>query len=65
MILDAITYLFTGGGLQEALQGFDFKPAIEVLKAAEVLIPGPDRNQKMHRVPDGNKRFYFIDPAKL
>lgn len=60
-----ITYLFTGGGLQEALQGFDFKPAIEVLKAAGVLIPGSDRKQQKHRVPDGNKWFYVIDPEKL
>lgn len=62
---DGVTYLFSSAGLKEALHGFDFKPALDVLEAAGALIPGTDRKQQNHRVPDGLKRFYVIDPEKL
>lgn len=62
---DAVTYLFSSAGLKEALQGFDFKPAIEVLRAAGVLIPGKPDNQHRVRVPDGSGWFYKIRPDKL
>jgi len=62
---DAVTYLFSSAGLKEALQGFDFKPALAVLEAAGVLITAAGRRQQRHRVPDGNKGFYAIDHEKL
>lgn len=62
---DGVTYLLSSAGLKEALQGFDFNPALGVLEAARALIPGTDRKQQKHRVPDGNKWFYVIDPEKL
>lgn len=60
-----ITYLFSSAGLKEALQGFDFNPALGVLEAAGGLITAAGRRQQRHRVPDGNKGFYVIDPEKL
>ena len=60
-------YLFTAGGLREAVRGFDFKRALDTLQEAGVL-PKPDASgerSKPQRIDGRLTRLYEIDPDKL
>lgn len=60
-------YLFTSGGLHEALTGFDFKRALNVLEAAGVLPPAsPDgRRSKAQRIGGEPRKVYSIQAQPL
>jgi putative DNA primase/helicase len=60
-------YLFSASGLHEALEGFDYKRALDVLQKAGAL-PEPDssgRKSKFSRPGGKGGRFYPIRPDKL
>jgi putative DNA primase/helicase len=68
---DGDEYWFHGDGMREALKGFDFNRALEVLETHEVLKtkPATDKDRKkrwtqVRRIP-GEKRVYVIDATKL
>jgi putative DNA primase/helicase len=59
-------YLFTGGGLREAVGGYDLKHALHHLLEAGALIDcGAGEKSKSHRTSEGPKRLYTIDPEQL
>jgi putative DNA primase/helicase len=64
------TYLFNRTGMHEALKGFDFKRALDVLEEVGAL-PTPDaegKRAKPERIKSrgrGQIRLYTIDPSKL
>lgn len=54
-------YLFTSGGMGEALKGYDFKSACKVLVEAGMLIKSaPDKNQTSITVSGGRKWLYVV-----
>ncbi|MBE0624408.1 MAG: DUF927 domain-containing protein [Burkholderiales bacterium] len=60
-------YLFTADGLREALKGFDFKRALDVLQSSEVL-PKPQANgerARFFRIGGRGAKLYAIDSSKL
>lgn len=60
---DGVCYYFLSGGLREALSGFDFNRAKDVLIAKGVLL---DQVAQTHRVKNGEVfRVYRIDSTKL
>lgn len=61
------TYLFTGEGLREAIRGFDFKRALDVLQAAEALpAPGTDgKRARSVRIDGRVSKLYPIDAEVL
>lgn len=60
-------YLFTTGGLREALKGFDFNRALDTLQAGGALAaPGADgKRSRLIRIGGERKRFYPIQYEKL
>lgn len=64
---DARVYLFNAAGMREALAGFDFNPALDVLQEAGAL-PPPDASGKRstpHRIGGRLVRLYTIHADKL
>lgn len=60
-------YLFTSEGLREALKGFDFKRALDMLQGLEAL-PAPmadGKRSRFFRVGGTGMRLYQITPEKL
>jgi putative DNA primase/helicase len=60
-------YLFTADGMREALKGFDFKRALDVLQELGALpAPGPDgKRARFYRVSGAGAKLYPITPEKL
>jgi putative DNA primase/helicase len=60
-------YLFTAEGMREALRGFDFKRALDVLQELGALpAPGADgKRARFFRVCGTKARLYPITPEKL
>jgi len=60
-------YLFTTGGMREALHGFDFKRALDVLQEVGALPASSGERSKAERVAGrpGTVRLYTIDFDKL
>jgi putative DNA primase/helicase len=59
-------YLFNKDGMREALKGFDFGRALDILRAAEVLTDGSSGKQsKAHRIGGRTVRLYTIDAGQL
>ncbi len=58
---EARVFLFTGDGLREALRGFDFRRALDVLQAEGVL-PPPDANGERARSRRINGRKVRVYP---
>lgn len=60
-------YLFTADGMREALKGFDFKRALDVLQDMGALpIAGPDgKRAKFYRFGGIGKKLYPLNPEKL
>lgn len=61
------TYLFTSAGLREAMQGFEFKQALDTLQESGAL-PKPDASgerAKPQRIGGRLVRVYTIDAEKL
>ena len=64
---DSRIYLFTADGMREALKGFDFKRALDVLQKAGVL-PAPDKSgerAKAQRIGGRQVKVYAINAEKL
>jgi putative DNA primase/helicase len=61
------TYLFTSGGLKEAIGNFGVTRALEALSAAWAFTDvGAKEKAKLRRVPQGgSKKLYHIDIGKL
>jgi putative DNA primase/helicase len=61
------TYLFTSGGMREALKGFDFNRALDVLQDAGVLEPpGADgKRAKFKRINGRGVKLYHIHLGNL
>lgn len=64
---DGREYLFTADGMREALKGFDFKRALDVLQELGALpAPGADgKRARFIRVGGMGSRLYPINPEKL
>jgi putative DNA primase/helicase len=64
---DGREYLFTADGMREALKGFDFKRALDVLQELGALpAQGSDGKRSRHyRVGGMGVRLYPINPEKL
>jgi putative DNA primase/helicase len=60
-------YLFTSEGLREALKGFDFSPALNVLETAGVLVPPPGQRDRRQSYKIGGRKvaLYTIVAEKL
>jgi putative DNA primase/helicase len=60
-------YYFHKDGMREALKGFDFKRALEVMRENRVLIPGKDGKSSTPKDPPGEKqqRLYVIKAEAL
>lgn len=60
-------YLFTSDGMREALKGFDFKRALDVLEEIGALqAPGADgKRGRFYRFHGEGMRLYPINPNKL
>ncbi len=61
-------YLFTSGGMREALKGFDLKRSLDILVSVNAL-PEPraasGERSKQRKIDGGNKRVYEINAEKL
>ena len=64
---DGREYLFTADGMREALKGFDFKRALDVLQELGALpAPGADgKRARFYRVGGNGAKLYPITPEKL
>jgi putative DNA primase/helicase len=64
---DGREYLFTTEGMHEALKGFDFKRALDVLQEAGVLpVPGADgKRAKFYRIAGRGLKLYPVQSEKL
>ncbi len=62
-----VLYLFTTGGMREALEGFDFQRATsELIRCGAMPAPGADgKRAKLHNIHGEKKRLYEIDATKL
>ena len=60
-------YLFTAEGMREALKGFDFSRALDVLQEAGALDkPGADgKRAKFYRIGGRGMKLYAIQSDKL
>lgn len=59
-------YLFTSGGLREAIKGYDLTRVTAALSKAGALDSEAGRHAKSTRTPDGRRaKLYHIDPEKL
>lgn len=60
-------YLFTAEGMREALKGFDFKRALDVLQEVGALpAPGADgKRARFYRFGGVGAKLYPISPEKL
>jgi putative DNA primase/helicase len=60
-------YLFTADGMREALKGFDFNRALDVLQELAVIGPlGTDgKRAKFRRIRGQGVKVYEVDPAQL
>jgi putative DNA primase/helicase len=60
-------FLFTSGGLRDAVKGYDLDRALKALGSAQAIVAtDPGRSSKTTRTPDGRTpRLYHIDPDKL
>ncbi len=64
---DGREYLFTADGMREALKGFDFKRALDVLQELGALpAPGSDgKRARFYRVGGMGAKLYPLNPEKL
>jgi putative DNA primase/helicase len=64
---DGREYLFTAEGMREALKGFDFKRALDVLQELGALpAPGADgKRARFYRVGGMGAKLYPLNPEKL
>lgn len=62
---DGRVYLFNSDGMREALQGHDFKRALDTLQAAGVLIATGAERAKPHRIGGRLVRAYVIHADRL
>ena len=64
---DGREYLFTAEGMREALKGFDFNRALDVLQEAGALpAPGADgKRARTIRINGHVAKLYAIQPEKL
>ena len=64
---DGREYLFTAEGMREALRGFDFKRALDVLQELGALpAPGADgKRARFYRIGGTGAKLYPITPEKL
>jgi putative DNA primase/helicase len=64
---DGREYLFTAEGMREALKGFDFNRALDVLVEWGALPePGADgKRARFHRIAGRGVKLYVINPDKL
>ncbi len=62
-----VRYLFTTGGMHEALKGFDFQRGTsELIRCGAMPAPGADgKRSHIHRINGERKRLYEIDATKL
>ncbi|WP_245621136.1 DUF927 domain-containing protein [Paraburkholderia ferrariae] len=60
-------FLFTSGGLREAIKGHDLERTLKALETAgAIAATDPGRRSKTTRTPDGRTpRLYHLDPDKL
>lgn len=65
--IDSREYLFTTDGMHEALKGFDFKRALDVLQEAGALpVPGADgKRAKFYRIAGRGVKLYPVQAEKL
>ena len=62
----SLRYLFNKDGMREALKGFDFSRALDILRAAEVLTDcSSGKQSKAHRIGGRTVRLYTIDSGQL
>ncbi|HRH79462.1 MAG TPA: DUF927 domain-containing protein [Thiobacillaceae bacterium] len=61
------TYLFNADGLREALKGFDFKRALDVLQETGVIpVPGADgKRARFYRIGGRGVKLYPVQADKL
>ena len=64
---DGREYLFNADGMHEALKGFDFKRALDVLQELGAIpVPGTDgKRARFYRVGGCGVRLYPVNPEKL
>lgn len=64
---DSREYLFTAEGMREALKGFDFNRALDVLQEAGALpVPGADgKRAKFYRICGHGMKLYPVQAEKL
>jgi putative DNA primase/helicase len=64
---DGREYLFTADGMREALKGFDFKRALNVLQEQGALPPpeADGKRTRVYRFGSEKVRLYSINPNKL
>lgn len=64
---DGREYLFTTDGMHEALKGFDFKRALDVLQEAGALpVPGADgKRARFYRIAGRGVKLYPVQAEKL
>jgi putative DNA primase/helicase len=64
---DSREYLFTAEGMREALKGFDFNRALDVLQEAGALpVPGADgKRAKFYRIAGQGIKLYPVQADKL
>lgn len=62
-----VLYLFTTGGMREALKGFDFQRGTsELIRCGAMSMPGADgKRARIHSINGEKKRLYAIDATKL
>ncbi len=60
-------YMFTAGGMREALEGFEFNRSLDVLQACGAIDPpGLDNKRaRFRRIRGQGFKLYVIDPARL
>lgn len=65
--IDGREYLFTASGMREALKGFDFKRALDVLQQIEALATpvGNGERSRPFRIGGRVAKLYPINPDKL
>jgi putative DNA primase/helicase len=64
---DGRVYLFTGAGLREALRGFDFNRALDIMELAGIIpTPGPDKKRaKSERIGGRVVKLYHVFAHRL
>lgn len=59
------TYLFTAGGLREALSGFDYRRALDVLASERILVVQGKDKARTRSIGGTKSRLYEICPNRL